>query len=504
VPGVPGAKVPGVLRVPKVRGVPKVLGVPEAPNVPTILLDAPVRTVLHALLIAALVLAAVRAEAAVTEIRFVTVQPSEALAKITVTCDACAWDVAGREAVVLSVTLDDRYLHHLPVVRTGRADYDVLIGRVDAGRHVLRIEEDAELTAPALRGGSAVVGTVLIDQIRAVAPEYNAISLAPIIYARPDTVGRFTDVPVFMWYEIELTGRGTRYRYSVIFSNEDGGTPADRLMATWGRTTDIEYLYSVEIDRNGAILNEDIQGPEHKILPFDGRREGRHPLLWVSTDNNMVLAEGATRVRYAPAPILFPLLELSREAIMDAHPWLYAVMARELMREGKIIADAPPGQGAIPDPRRFVFVEGCGEVGDTALAFALRVDDAIARGPDGATARGTQSRTEGGTSVPPQRQEMPPWWVTSDRGVAEYRITRNGCFRAGIPLPANAGVKDVRALRVEAFARSGKAADAAARVHAINSVFALDDGFVPGRSILKWEGQAILRPGGPPLEIPIP
>jgi hypothetical protein len=428
--------------------------------------------VLHALLVAAFVLSAVPAEAAVTEIRFMTVHPSEALAKITVTCDTCAWDVAGREAVVFSVALDDRYLHHLPVVRTGRADYDVLIGRVESGRHVLRIEEDAELTAPALRGGGAVVGTVLVDQVRALAPEYTAISLAPIIYARPDTVGRFTDVPVFMWCEIEPTARGRRYRYSVIFTNEDGGTPADRLMATWGRTTDIEYLYSVELDRHGAILHEDIQGPDHKILPFHGRRDGRHPLLWVSTDNNMVLAEGATRVRYAPAPIVFPLLELSREAVMDAHPWLYAVMAHELMREGKIAAEAPPGQGVIPDPRRFVFVEGCGHVGDTALAFALRVD-------------------------------MPPRWVTSDRGIAEYRITRNGCFRAAIPLPPGAGVNDVRALRVEVFARSGKPADATARVHAINSVFALDDRFVPGRSILHWEGQTVLRPGGVPLEIPI-
>ena len=58
-----------------------------------------------------------------------------------------------------------------------------------------------------------------------------------------------------MWYEIEPTPRGTRYRYSVIFTNEDGGTPADRLMATWGRTTDIEYLYSVEVDASGAIVD---------------------------------------------------------------------------------------------------------------------------------------------------------------------------------------------------------------------------------------------------------
>ena len=94
------------------------------------------------------------------------------------------------------------------------------------------------------------------------------MSLAPFVYARPDTVGRFTDVPVFMWYEVEPTTRGERaIATRVIFTNEDGGTPTDRLMATWGRTTDIEYVYSVEVDRAGAIVAEDMQGPKHEILP---------------------------------------------------------------------------------------------------------------------------------------------------------------------------------------------------------------------------------------------
>src|SRR5688500_2188467 len=113
-----------------------------------------------------------------------------------------------------------------------------------------------------------------------------------------------------MWYEIEPTAGGKRYRYSVIFSNEDGGTPGDRLMATWGRTTDIEYVYSVEVGNDGTIRAEDMQGPDHKILPFAGKREGRHPLLWVSTDNNMVLDTGATTVRYAPVPIAVNLTDV--------------------------------------------------------------------------------------------------------------------------------------------------------------------------------------------------
>ncbi len=48
-------------------------------------------------------------------------------------------------------------------------------------------------------------------------------------------------------------GDGRRLRYSVVFSNEDGGTPPDRLMATWGRLTDLEYVYGVELDADGRI-----------------------------------------------------------------------------------------------------------------------------------------------------------------------------------------------------------------------------------------------------------
>src|SRR5438093_1509493 len=110
-----------------------------------------------------------------------------------------------------------------------------------------------------------------------------------------------TDLPLVAWYEIVPTPRGRQFRYSVIFSNEDGGTATDRLMATWGRTTDIEFVYGVEVGGDGRILAEQFQGPGHEVPPFKGRHEARHPLLGVSTDNNMVSESGPTRVRYAPA-----------------------------------------------------------------------------------------------------------------------------------------------------------------------------------------------------------
>jgi hypothetical protein len=273
-----------------------------------------------------------------------------------------------------------------------------------------------------------------------------------------------------MWYEIEPTTRGTRYRYSVIFTNEDGGTPADRLMATWGRTTDIEYLYSVEVDARGAILAQDIQGPDHEILAFKGQREAAHPLLWVSTANNMVLPEGNTRVRYAPAPVAFPLRDVSREVVMDAHPWIYAVMRDELEREGKIVANAAPGLGAIPDPRRYVFIEACGQLADKALTFSIRIGDE---------------------------------WLSSDRGVSDYRIARDGCFRGAVPLPDRATTADVRALRVQVFPRKDKANTTPARLTRINTVFALDTRLVPGPALFRWEGDVPLQPGSPPFELPL-
>jgi hypothetical protein len=424
------------------------------------------------LLVLAMTLVAGTAQAQIAKATFETAARAEAIATITATCNACAWDVGGREAVVLSLALDGRYAQHLPIVRTGHADYRVMLGEVEPGRHTLVIDEDSELTSSELRGGTrALVDTVAFQVIAAGARGYTAISLAPIIYARPDTVGKYTDVPVFMWYEIEPSARGTRYRYSVIFTNEDGGTPADRLMATWGRTTDIEYLYSVELDAKGDILDDDIQGPKHEILPFNGRREGRHPLLWVSTSNNMVLPEGTTRVRYAPAPLAFQLRDVSREAVMDAHPWLYEVMTQELKREGKIADDLAAGRGTVPDPRRFVFVEGCGTLAEKGLAFAVRV--------------GTQ-------------------WISSDRDRRDFRIVRDGCFRGAIPLPPDATIKDVRVIRAQVFAREGKTNTAPARLTRINTVFTLDEHFVPGTPILHWEGAAQLRPGGPLLELPIP
>ena len=179
-----------------------------------------------------------------------------------------------------------------------------------------------------------------------------------------------------MWYEIVPVPQGRQFRYSVIFSNEDGGTATDRLMATWGRTTDIEFVYGVTLDRQGKVVAEEFQGPNTKSRRSAAGMKAAHPLQWVSTDNNMVSESGPTEIRYAPAPAAIRPDDVSREVVMDAHPWTYTLAAKEMVREKKLSRTRRPGPGGFPTPRRFVFVEACTELQNAAVAFSVRAPDA--------------------------------------------------------------------------------------------------------------------------------
>lgn len=406
-------------------------------------------------------------------------EPAELVAVITATCRTCAWGEMDREAAVLGLHVDGKYAQDLPLTQgRGPAVYRVVLGRFDAGAHRLAAVLDP-ISAPGARG---VTMDVAFERVPPGSLEHAALAHAPILHQRANGVGRFTDVPLVMYYEVERLPAGNRLSYTVIFSNEDGGTPPDRLMATWGRVTDIELVYAVELDAADAIVRDVFQGPDHKMIPFAGDREGRHPLLWVVTDNNMLADRGQTRRRHRPAPQRFDLEDVSREAVMDAHPWTYRVMSEEVLREGRVAEDAKPGSEKIPDPRRFVFVEACGEVHDAQLAF----DVALRRG------EGLE-------------------WVSSDAANPRFQVARSGCFRAAVALPRDTSTAAVQATRLRAQTRPPRTGEAAlapgtgrARLTRINRLFRLGEDFLPGPDLLRWTGEALLRGEGPGLEIPVP
>ena len=402
----------------------------------------------------------------------------EAVAIIHASCERCDWGVEGREAAAVRILVDGRYSQHLLLTRgTADADYHVSLGPVTVGDHRIRIEADPAVSSP--QAGPAAISKVDIVVMTPAGDDFVAQSMAPMLYARPNTVGRFTDLPVFMWYEIVPVPQGRQFRYSVIFTNEDGGTATDRLMATWGRTTDVEFVYGVTLNGQGQVVAEEFQGPNHVVTPFRGKYEGTHPLQWVSTDNNMLAEAGPTDIRYAPAPQRFDLTDKSREVVMDAHPWIYSLAAKEMVREKKFVDEAAAGSGRIPDSRRFVFVEACAGLENAAVGFSVRATDAS------------------GT----------PRWYDVDRGLPQFRIVRTGCFRGGVPLPAGAGRPD--AIRFKAYSLPPRAnapppaAPGRVVLMRVNGVFTIAENHEPRSLGLSWTGTVPLTLNGEWHELPI-
>ena len=184
----------------------------------------------------------------------------------------------------------------------------------------------------------------------------------------------------------------------------------------------------------------------------------------------MVSESGPETPRFAPAPEPFDLTDVSREVVMDRHPWSYAVAAQEMRREGKIDPAAAPGSGKIPDPRRFAFVEACTDLDNAGVVFSVRATD-------GGVAR----------------------WFDSDRGVPEFRVVRTGCFRGAVPLPPSAAAPD--AVRFRAFPplpQKDKPAPppGSVRLTRVNQLFTVGGDDLPRPSIFSWKGSIDLPING--------
>ena len=430
-------------------------------------------------LLAALLLQSSSAPLAPITREFTVPSPAEVVATITAGCSRCDWGEEHREALLLELRVDGVYSQHLALVRgSAAADYPVMLGRLAAGTHALQITVDRQRSAP--DAGALDVTNVVFHSYDRTAPEFDWLQYAPRLRARPGTVEKFSDFPLVMYAERNTrgeTGQHYRYQYTVIFTNEDGGTPTDRLMATWGRTTDIEFVYGLPEGKDAG----EIQAEGHKWIPFAGPTVGTHPVLWVATLNNMVADHGPEdAITYAPAPSLIDLTGTSREHVMDAQPWMYAVTSKEMQREGRIDPAAQPGSGKIPDPRRYATLEACGDVADATLAFDIAV-----RGTDGTMT-----------------------WFATDRGDPRFRIARGGCFRGGAPLPDGTTPAEIAGLRVRAYPRPPREGETAlppgsgsVTLRSVNMIFMLDGRFVPSKSPFTWKGMLPVKTDGTPIDV---
>jgi CheY-like chemotaxis protein len=326
---------------------------------------------------------------------------SEIIAAITMTARGADWGRKGSEGVLARVLVDGRARGHAWVFGEAQGEpVKVFLGRLAAGEHTLAVEPvKAQSAALPFEAGRVEVMEIAPSDSR-----YEAVANAPIVIARADTAGRFSDVPMIAYFE---RGKGT-YRYTVIFTNEDGGTSTRDLMARWGRTTDIEFVYEV----NPATKATLIQAKGHKEIPYTGSYEGRHPSLEVVTTNNMVApGEAAGKLDFRLLPELIELTG-SREVFMDRHAWTYAVASKELEREGKLRKFGEVREETISDPRSYLVAELNSVPENSGLQVVAKL-----RGGDGR--------------------------YGSARGIPENYITRPGWLRIAVELPPGTAMKDI-------------------------------------------------------------
>jgi hypothetical protein len=409
-------------------------------------------------------------------ITFRTSHAGEALVDVTAAAPGASWAVPGHESAVLSLYVDGRYATDDVVPAAFPITRSFALGHLRAGRHrlSLRLAKDRSRTSH-----------VRVTGVRVRTARADYLSHAPILYGRngADWGGpyqnAYTDTPLVAWHEdVPATTPGHRLlTFSYIWSNEDGGTSTPQLMARWGRTTDIEWIYQVEIDATGHRVpgTAVFQAPNHVTQPFAGMYEGDHPLLQTCTLNNNICDRVDDPMRFSLS-VAEPLNATTdaREQIMDRNPWTYWVANAEARREGKVQPNPPTtSQTYIADPRDYLYLvvrketvnppNGTNWVG-LSIGVRLKGDPTLYRSDHDFPDRSLQRDVPAATTV-----QLPPGRKPSD-------------------------IAQIVALRVPATPVD---TGATIKVQAINRAFFLTRADQPGRSFLSGPTPATLTPASP-------
>jgi hypothetical protein len=413
-------------------------------------------------------------------IPFVLHGGGEAVIRFNVSAPGVSWVRKGAESAVVSVDVDGRHVTDLVVPSAEPTARSLALGSVRGGHHKLSLRFSE-------KGSAASARRVVLSRTEVGTPsDQVALRHAPIVVGRTLPLlgdayqNARTDTPLIGWHEeLPATTPGHRiFEYSVVWSNEDGGTDSPALMARWGRTTDIEWVYRVEVDAAGErVAGSGVyQAPDHQTLRFSGGYQGDHPLLQTCTVNNN-MCDTVTN----PAPLRFFLdttqtrpQDRAREVLMDRNPWTYPVMAQEMIREAKIENPSNPATPAVGDQRAYLFIEIDKETGAPA---------------------GTGSAP--GVSVGVRLKSAPSRLYRSDHAIPMSSIARDLPAATTVELPEGTTSADI--LSVEAIRQPMGAGDngAPVTVTSINRAFFLDRAYLPQPSALTWAGSVGLTPAQP-------
>ncbi len=377
-----------------------------------------------------------------------------------------SWSIPDSESAVLTIYIDSTGGSQNQDIVLFKGDeffiYKVSLGRIDSGSHSIAVYFNGDKST--LGAHYIYLEKCYIIPVPLSDQNYDIYRFSPILYGRnliSDDESNHTDTPLLLWHEVEYDGVNKWIVYSMIWSNEDGGTSSIDLMSRWGRTTDIEWIYRVKVDPGGNVLQEYFQGPGHSTSIFQGNRINDHPVLKTVTINNMVSDEGVSNYKFFLSPERGKHEIHSREILMDEDPWTYEIMALEMIAEGKYESPADPFSLAVSDARNYLYLEFNTQMVGSGLRLTF------------ATKLGNEA-----------------YWYYSDHDYSSVAaVNAAGWRRSTIELPPETALEDLDSLKIMGSASGSFSIT----FEELSKVFLLDEDFTLLESPLLFAETFVLN-----------
>ena len=289
-------------------------------------------------------------------------QDSEFLLTITASTNT-NWSLNNSESSTLVVSIDGEWENYNQdiVLYAGNTnhDYYVSLGYLDQGEHTIEFKFDYNKSS--MGAENINIESANIVDIESIDMDPDILLHSPILYGR-DLLSwnesTHTDIPIIMSHYVSDYGCNKTIEYHIIFSNEDSrvGLGLADLMFNYGRTTDIEWIYRVDLDCDGEIINEEFQGASHTTTDFLGNKIGKHPILKNATLNCNFTDIGTSNYKFFLVPVEQQAYG-TRQILMDEHPWSYRIMGEELINENRYEETPNPGTLNMSDVRNYIYIE---------------------------------------------------------------------------------------------------------------------------------------------------
>jgi len=420
----------------------------------------------------------------------------EVILDLTTASPEASWATKGSESAVVSLYVDDTYTTDVVIPASFAIARSFDLGNVPAGNHTLKVKF-ADDRSPAGTRTANLTG-LKFRTVAATDGSFAAAQYAPVLYGRSDqgvasdVSGPFqsavTDTPLVAFHtETSSPTTGNKiYRYSIVYSNEDGATSIPEMFSVWGRSAEIAWVYQVEVDAAGKVVagSAAVQGQDGSTVPFTGGFEGTHPVIQTCGLTNSVCGKTDGQMRFSLSALdgLDPTSE-APERVMDRNPWTYWVMSQELIREGKTAEDPIDDPTQSPtqtagDPRSYLYL-------------VLRKATQGTPNSDAAWV---------GVSVGVKLAGNPTIY-RSDLGVAKWSLRRDEPAATAIALPPGTVAEDIEQIRAVRVVGAGRDTRATVQVESIERAFFLDAEYKPQESFLFAPVKATLTSASPAVTL---